>query len=548
MSTCTRAVQVGDITKGFIRENPGLFIWYLVFLAVVPLTDVGIPHMVGRVIKNLNSKRQLYFNFIIIVVFIALGQIGHTISDTIDVYMLPNMVDYVRNLIVKHILDVQSTQYSELKGGEISTKLIKLPVTYYGFAEQIKNLWIPEFIILLVSVIYLIRVDPPLGYICLILTIAIIIYSFKTITFCEMISRKRDASFNATVEETDDILRNSISVINANQQEQELQRLKDKHKIYDKMSKETFQCGLRPRYVYLPIIILLFTVYMVYSYQKIKDNTLKIASFVVILLIVVQVVTSMFKILGSIKDTVFKWGMLQYSMEIFNKCQVEKFQNLRENVPKEGIFVDNITYQYKSEDGTREVFKDFSLYIKPNKCTIVEGKIGSGKSTLIKLLNKYHLPDNGSIFINGMPYTALSPQDLHRIIGYVPQTPTLFNRSIYDNITYGIEPKPSESEVENWLKSLSVYELVDELPKGLQTNAGKNGSNISGGQRQIVWFLRIILQNTPYIILDEPTSAMDGKTKMYIYKLIEKLKKDKTIVVVSHDTKIRNYADEVIRL
>lgn len=548
MSTCTRTVQVTDITKGFIRENPGLFIWYLVFLAVVPLTDVGVPHMVGRVIKNLNSKQQLYLNFAIIVSFIALGQLGHTISDTIDIHLLPRIVEYVRHLIVKHILDVQSTQYTELKGGEISTKLIKLPVTYYGFAEQLKNIWIPEFMILFVSVIYLIRVDPPIGYISLIVSIAIIYYCFKTITYCEVVSRKRDKSFNDTVEETDDILRNSISVINANQQEQELQRLKEKHAIYDKMSRETFHCGLKPRYIYLPIVVLLFILYMVYSYQRIKDNTLKIASFVVVLLIVVQVVTSLFKILGSIKDTVFKWGMLQYSMEIFNKCQVESFHNLRQNIPKEGIFVDNITYTYKSDDGTRDVFKDFSLYIKPNRCTIIEGKIGSGKSTLIKLLNKYHLPDGGAIFINGMPYSALTSPDLHRIIGYVPQTPTLFNRSIYDNITYGIEPKPSESEVEEWLKSMNVYELVNELPKGLQTIAGKNGSSISGGQRQIVWFLRIVLQNTPYIILDEPTSAMDAKTKDYVYKLIEKLKKTKTIIVVSHDAKIRQYSDEVIKL
>lgn len=548
MATCSRSIQISDIAKGFVKDNPKLFVWYLIFLAVVPLTDVGIPHMIGRVIKNLNSTKQLYIHFVIIISFIALAQIGHTISDTIDIYLLPKMVDYVRHLIVTHILDVQSTQYTELKGGEVSTKLIKLPVAYYGFAEQFKNIWIPELVILFVSIVYLLRVDPPTGYISLIISLAVLYYCFKTITSCEVISRKRDQSFNDTVEETDDILRNAISVINANQQEKELQRLKEKHAVYDKRSKETFHCGLKPRYIYLPIIVILFIVYMVYSYYRIKDNELKVASFVVVLLIVVQVTTSLFKVLGTVKDTVFKWGMLQYSMEIFNKCQMEAFNSLRKDIPQEGIFVDGISYKYKTDDGEREVFKDYSLYIKPNKCTIIEGKIGTGKSTLIKLLTKFHLPDSGSIHINGMSYNVLSTHDLHRIIGYVPQSPNLFNRSIYENIVYGVEPKPSVEEIEQWLTSLNVSELVHELPKGLHTIAGKSGSNISGGQRQMVWFLRVVLQDTPYILLDEPTSAMDLKTKQYVYKLIEKLKKNKTIVVVSHDSKIRSYSDEVILL
>lgn len=549
---CDRAFKTNEILIGFIRENPKLFAWYLLFLVFVPLTDIGVPHMVGKLIKNLQKRDNLYRNFLIIIVLISLSQIGHLISDSIDVQMLPRMVEFIRRLIVTHILDIQSSNYQEIKSGEINTKLIKLPVAYSGFIEQWKNNWMPELIVVLVAVIYLLYVNPIVGFISLFVTITVLYYCYNTIFKCESISRHRDAAFNDTVEETDDILKNSVSVINSNQQDKELERLKEKHSIYEKHSYDSFTCALKPRFMYLPIIVGVFMVYMIYSYYQIRAKDLEIASFVVVLLIVIQVITSLFKILGSVKDAVFKWGVLQYSMELFKKCEPETVvggsTNQKKDIPSEGIYLDSLSYKYKTPDGDRPVFESLRMHIEPYKCTMIEGKIGAGKSTLLKLLNKYYSPDKGEIYINGMAYSALTNDDIHHIVGYVPQSPILFNRSVYENIVYGIEPQPSKEDVETMLRKMNVHELVDNLPKGLDTAVGKNGANISGGQRQIVWFLRVLLQDPAYIILDEPTSAMDSKTKTYVYNIIQEIPKDKTIIVVSHDTKLRQYADKIIQL
>lgn len=545
-AVCQQRVTAGDILRQFIRENPGLFVVYVLFLLLVPLTDIGVPHMVGRLIHKVKAnerRRALILNLCVIVGLIGLGQIGHTISDTIDVEVLPRIVKIVRGRIVEHIFHKQSTNYSELKSGEVTTKIIKLPVIYYGFIEQWKNSLMPELAILTAGIGYLLFNHPLSGVVCLILTVAVLYYSYRTIFSCEAVSQARDVAFNATVEETDDILRNATSVINANQQEKELERIAKYHAIYDKTSKETFQCSLRPRYVYLPILVVFFMMFMLYSYTKIRANEMNIALFVAVLLIVVQVLSSQFKLLGSVKDAVLKWGSLQNSMRIFHDCQkatLEKFQN---TPPKEGIFIDRVSYSYETDDGVRPVFRDYSLYIPANQCTVIEGKIGSGKSTLLKLLNKYALPSGGQIYVNGISYDLLSPRELHGILGYVPQSPTLFNRSIYENIVYGVEPAPTKATIEDWLRAFGIHELVQELPRGLDTSAGKNGTNISGGQRQIVWFLRVLLHNTPYILLDEPTSAMDERTKGYVYRLLEKIKTEKTVILVSHDPKVRQYAD-----
>lgn len=553
---CHQTIATWDILRGFIKENPTLFVMYIVLLAFVPLTDVGIPHMVGRVIKNLNSKKDLYMNFVIIIIFITLGQIGHTISDSIDIKILPRMVQYIRELIVKHMFDTQSSQLQDIRSGDVSTKLIKLPVAYYGFIDQWKNSWMPELVILMVSNVYLMMVQPVVGMISMSVSLIILYYCYKSVFTCENTSRHRDKSFNDTIEETDEILRNLVSVINSNQQDAELDRLKHLHESYESLTQETFKCALRPRYVYLPIVITLFAIYMMYSYGKIEVKKLQIGAFVVVLLIVIQVITSLFRILGSVKDAVFKWGMLKYSMEIFNKCQHEskmaemaEMSKMDKVIPMEGIVVAKLSFGYDAVDGNKKmVFEDFNLFIPPKQCTMIEGKIGSGKSTLLKLLNKYQQPTSGALYVNGISYGLLKANELHKIIGYVPQSPSLFNRSIYENIVYGVEPKPSIIEVESWLRRLQVHELVSDLPKGLDTLAGKNGSNISGGQRQIVWFLRILLEDSPYIILDEPTSAMDSKTKALVYKLIHEVLRDKTVVIVSHDAKLREFADSIVRL
>jgi ABC-type multidrug transport system fused ATPase/permease subunit len=547
---CTQTLHPSDILKQFVRENPGTVAIYAVFLLLVPLTDIGIPHMVGRLIQTvkntqtaLQKRTALYVNFAIIVALIALGQFGHVLSDTVDVQMLPQMVKLVRNLIVQHVFDIQSKHYTELRTGELTTKLIKLPVVYFSFVEQWKNNWLPELVILFSGIAYLLFKQFRVGLILLAVTLVILYYSYQTVFHCESISQARDKAYNATIEEVEDILRNSMSVINANQQENELKRINTFHEDYATNSKKTFTCSLRPRFIYLPVIIALFMVYMLYSYYQIRQNEIQIASFVVVLLIVVQVITSLFKLLGNVKDTVLKWGSMQHSMKVFEECKNETFDVFRSNPPKEGIFIDRLSYHYETDDGKRPVFNDYSLYIPMNQCTVIEGKIGSGKSTLMKLLNKYYAPTSGQIYINGMSYDLLSTTELHRILGYVPQSPSLFNRSIYENIVYGVESPPSKTEVEDWLRAFNIYELVNELPKGLDTSAGKNGGNISGGQRQIVWFLRVLLHNTPYVLLDEPTSAMDNRTKEYVYRLIEKVKEQKTVILVSHDERVRRYAD-----
>jgi ABC-type multidrug transport system fused ATPase/permease subunit len=148
------------------------------------------------------------------------------------------------------------------------------------------------------------------------------------------------------------------------------------------------------------------------------------------------------------------------------------------------------------------------------------------------------------MYFRGQSFRNIPLKDLRKKIGYVPQVPILFNRSVYENISYG--NNISKDEIINILQEYNILKEFSNLEKGLDTPIGKNGSRLSGGQRQLVWCLRVLLNNPDVLILDEPTASIDFKTKEILNALLDKVMKDKIVIMVTHDDYLLQKADRVI--
>jgi ABC-type bacteriocin/lantibiotic exporter with double-glycine peptidase domain len=170
------------------------------------------------------------------------------------------------------------------------------------------------------------------------------------------------------------------------------------------------------------------------------------------------------------------------------------------------------------------------MKIKKGEKVAFVGKIGSGKSTLVKLMMGYQPLVMGSITIGGVSVNNMSDDDIRKNIFYIPQKPKLFNRSLYENIVYGIDSKPSKQHVLDIMKLYNIHFKMD-----LDEKVGVEGNSISGGQRQMVWLLRSLLNPAPILIMDEPTSALDPTNKQLINSIIKKTSINKTVIIVSHD-------------
>ena len=191
--------------------------------------------------------------------------------------------------------------------------------------------------------------------------------------------------------------------------------------------------------------------------------------------------------------------------------------------------------------------KGITLEIKPNERVAFIGRIGTGKTTFLKLIMGYKQPQQGEIYLDGMAYSSFEISKLRRMIGYVHQYPMLFNRSIYENVVYGV-PGATREDIMTLMKTYGVQDIFANLPDGLETNVGRKGNKLSGGQRQMVWLLRVMLMNPKILVLDEPTASVDDQTRSLIFKMLDVVMQNRTVIIVTHDVKLMNQIDRVIEI
>ncbi len=208
------------------------------------------------------------------------------------------------------------------------------------------------------------------------------------------------------------------------------------------------------------------------------------------------------------------------------------------------IAFDSVSFSYAEG---REIFENLNLEVQAGERIGIVGHSGAGKSTITKLLLRFSDVTNGGILIDGQDVRAITQDDLHSVISYVPQEPLLFHRTIRDNIAYG-NPDATLEEVVEAAKRAHAHEFIDVLHHGYDTYVGERGVKLSGGERQRVAIARAILKNAPILLLDEATSSLDSHSENLIQEAFDELMKGKTTIVIAHRLSTIQKMDRIIVL
>ncbi|CAO2037475.1 unnamed protein product [Urochloa humidicola] len=196
------------------------------------------------------------------------------------------------------------------------------------------------------------------------------------------------------------------------------------------------------------------------------------------------------------------------------------------------VDIKGVDFAYPSRPDVM-IFKGFSLSIQPGMSTALVGQSGSGKSTIIGLIERFYEPLRGVIEVDGRDIKAYNLRALRRHIGLVSQEPTLFAGTIRENIVYGTEIA-NEAEIENAARSANAHDFISNLKDGYNTWCGERGVQLSGGQKQRIAIARAILKNPAILLLDEATSALDSQSEMVVQEALDQVLVGRTSVVVAH--------------
>ncbi len=208
--------------------------------------------------------------------------------------------------------------------------------------------------------------------------------------------------------------------------------------------------------------------------------------------------------------------------------------------------------EIKLSDATFAYAKDIpglqvpSLLIRPGERIAILGAVGSGKTTLVKLLSGLYKPTSGHVHLDGVDMMHLAPEFVREHVGYLPQDVRLFNGTLRHNLTLGL-PMPSDSQIFQAAAMTGLDQVIQNHPQGLELEIAEGGRGLSGGQRQLVGLTRMLLASPKVLLLDEPTASMDAKLENRVMQhLFEKVPADSAVVVVTHKPSVLSYVGRIL--
>lgn len=375
------------------------------------------------------------------------------------------------------------------------------------------------------------------------ITAAIVIASGKIFY---RIFRKRQEAYAKLSDVTTESF-SGISVIKAFVEEEETK------KRFDEANKNYYNKDLnvvKTQTFFFPFMILLagisYMLVIFFGAKYVIDGTITLGDFVALYTyvgIIMWPARSLGIIIGQIQQG--SAGLFRIEDMLKNKPTIKDVENpIRLPEDKTSIEFKNVSFKYPGEENY--ALKNISFKLENGKSLALVGKTGSSKSTILKLIFREYLPDEGEILIDNQPIERIRINDLSEKTGYVPQDNFLFSESLRENIAFSFERDYDIEEVYEAAKKSGVYDDIMDFKDGFDTVIGERGVTLSGGQKQRVSIARALIKNPSLLVLDDSLSAVDTNTEKSILEALDKI--NATEVIIAHRISTIKACDEIIFL
>lgn len=517
-----------DTFKGFIEKHPRFFLINCILMLLVPINEVFISRLYGRLFDAIQKNTFTMNHFYVILATMMLLQIGFAYNDYFNSKQMTEFQQYCKKRFLNTVFEKFERNKIEPNASDVIGKILRTQHLLADWYSKIFSWLVPITLQLLITIVYLMTIDVKLGVYLSVLIGVFITFIVNSTNLCNDNNVVMDEQLAKLHDDMGDIVVNYLSVYKEQSLNSEVNILDHDFKKYQKYHNETIKCTIKYRLLLTTIIMVFLVMFVKRCYNILKMNRIQNAVFYSVFMILANLISNMVYMIDMHRDMIFDWGLIKNSG--FDKIEKSPVINYdcREQPYDPSVVLEIRDIRYKYPNKTHYTIDKLNLKVKQGERLAITGHIGSGKSTLIKIILRLIYPESGNIILKQKCIYDMSVKEYFNLVGFMPQNCLLFKRSIMDNIKYDNRNITDKYIID----TITKYKLMKHFKNGLDIGT----DSLSGGQRQLVWFLRIYFKNPEIIILDEPTASLDKETKDLFIYLMNTLLKDKTIIIITHDS------------
>jgi len=513
-------------------------------------TPVAIKYVVDELSRQIGSGNGNFQNltllFALILVINIAGVIISTVSQRLGDHIASRLGSFLTEVFYRKIFTLPQVYFDSELSGKIVNELNRGIISIREFIGAATNFIIPAFLQAIFGIAVLAYFDKGIALLAtIVFPIYIAISSYATKKWGK-IQAEKNIHEDQTRGRIGEVVGNIKLVKTYNTQKREWEFVLEKYGIinalYDKQSNSYHVLNfIRQFGLEIAFVIILYLIF-----QKTFFKTLTLGEMVLIIQILGQLRWPLFGMSYILEQVQRAEADSKEFFEVLDLPAVEVFQTkkLPQLTKNPEINLENVNFAYE-EGGP--VLTNINLELRNHEKVAFVGHSGAGKTTLVNLILKLYEPTSGKISLSGKDYKKVSHAWVREHVALVFQDNELFSSTIRENVAYGVK-SANDEEIIKALKDANAYEFVIKLKNSLDAQIGERGVKLSGGQKQRIQIARAILHNKPILILDEATSSLDSKSEKLVQDALEKLFKNRLVIIIAHRFSTIQNIDRIVVL
>ena len=482
----------------------------------------------------------------------------HALREWVLEHVVPGLERHIKLAIVEHLLRDPAQHCQPRSSGDVIFLMVRVSASVQKCLYLVTELFLPYGVTVLVTLIAMARYDRwlSLTWLGLAAAVAGLLHVAAPAARCSAAadeSARRMARLHGRL---DEVVRLGHTVQASGSLARELRDLRDRDfPVAFQPHHILSRCMRRQQALFVPALVLFVVVFLWRSDRLVRGGRVSHDAFVAALLLVMGMVPAVLWLAESWSTMGGELGHIRTMDELLLP---RSSQDGGCGTPPPGgagamqpppppatasfVGLWDVSFGYGGDPERRRplLFDRLTLGFRSGEWTALVGPVGSGKTTVLRLLLGFCAPRAGQCYVDGRWYADLGPDGVRARVGCVPQDPVLFAGTVLYNVRYGHEEHVDEATAAAYVREYGGHPLAERLGE----DVGPGGGRLSGGQRQIVWCLRLLLRPPPVVLLDEPTSSLDADSRALLLRLLERrlLGTATTVIIVSHDPELLRHA------